>query len=1091
VKVHEALSPSNVVTGFSAPPGQALEALIELARQRGAAGASAAEFREEELHLIHGLKEGGVGLFHNLSERVEAPLLLLAVSGEGVRLAEGEPPLHVLVLLLSPIRESGTHLQAISKLISLLHSRQLKDDLLAADSPEAVVRAVRREEEAGPENYWVLSREEVCQELGTTEGGLSGEEAEGRLADTGPNTIERQKRVSLPRRFAANLVNLFALLLWAATGLAYVAGLPELALAIPVVIVVNAVFSFLQEYRAERAVEALEKLLPPRARVVRGGQLRDIEATGLVPGDVVFLEAGDQISADARLIEARDFRVDNSVLTGESRPAYKFDEPVENGTRFLWTEMPNLVFAGTAALSGQARGVVIATGMNTQLGHIAALTQAVPEEPSPLQRQVRSMTRFVAAAAFAIGSVFFIIGVATGKLTFAASLIFAIGLLVAFVPEGLLPTLSLSLAIGVQRMAAKQALVKRLSSVETLGAATIICTDKTGTLTTNEVMVQRLWIEGGELAVTGAGYQPEGELLRGGNPVGAKEAASPLMDLICRCGALCSTTNLLPPEEGRPGPSGFADEASFAGQASRPWRVQGDPTEAALLVLSTKLGRDPASIRAEHPQRKLFPFESVRKRMATVNAAPDGKLACWVKGAPETVLARCTHLALPGGGRRPLTDQDRVLITGAYNDFASHGLRILALAWKETDNAELSQEEAESGLTLIGVMGMIDPPRPEVPGAIERCHRAGIRVLMITGDYGPTARAIAAQIGLRLDRRFRVVTSDVLATLSDIRLKALLKHGEAVFARSSPEDKLRIVRALREMGEVVAVTGDGVNDAPALKQADIGVAMGVRGTEVSREAAAMVLADDNFASIVAAVEEGRSVYANIKKFITYIFASNVPEAVPFVLFVLLGIPLPLQVMQILAIDLGTDLLPALALGAEPPEPGTMARPPRNPKARLIDFTLLWRSTFTGILLTCAAMSAYYFAYWSAGWRPGLPMAAEGPVYAHATTMCWAGIVAAQAGNALARRTERESIFTVGLFTNRLIWVGLASMVVVVFLLSYVPVLQRLFGTAPLSATDLAFLLIFPPLVLAAEELLKLWLRRGLPRPGGVRRPGRK
>lgn len=1063
MKVHEALQPDNVTPDFSAPPGKALEGLIELARRHLGEGAAPEGFREGELNLVHGLKEDGVGLFHNLSERVEEPLLVLAVSKEGVSLAEGERPLHVMALLLSPIRESGTHLQLMSRLIALLHSPHLQADLLAARSPEEMVRAVRRQEEAGPENYWVLSREEVLAELGTTEAGLSREEAARRLAETGPNTIERRKRVSLPRRFAANLVNLFALLLWAATALAWVARLPELALAIPLVIIINAVFSFLQEYKAERAVEALESLLPPRAKVMRGGGLQEIEATGLVPGDIVVLEAGDHISADCRLIEARDFRVDNSVLTGESRPAYKFDEPVEDGTRFLWTEMPNLIFAGTSALSGAARAVVIATGMNTQLGHIAALTQAVPEEPSPLQRQVMSMTRFVAAAAFSIGALFFFIGVATGKLTAAASLIFAIGLLVAFVPEGLLPTLSLSLAIGVQRMAAKNALVKRLSSVETLGAATIICTDKTGTLTTNEVMVQRLWIEGGELTVTGAGYQPEGELLRGGNPVGEKERASPLMELISRCGALCSTTLLLPPEEGRP------------------WRVQGDPTEAALLTLSAKLGRDYKIIRAAHPQRKLFPFESVRKRMATVNAAPDGKLYCWVKGAPETVLARCTHLACRDGTRRPLSERERAVIATAYNDFASHGLRVLALAGKEVETADIGQERAESGLTLLAVTGMIDPPRPEVPEAIARCHRAGIRVIMITGDYGPTARAIAAQIGLRLDRRFRVVTSGVLATLSDIRLKALLKHGEAVFARSSPEDKLRIVRVLREMGEVVAVTGDGVNDAPALKQADIGVAMGQRGTEVSREAAAMVLADDNFASIVAAVEEGRSVYANIKKFITYIFASNIPEAVPFILFVLLGIPLPLQVMQILAIDLGTDLLPALALGAEPPEPGTMSRPPRSPQARLIDLHLLWRSTYTGIMLTVAAMAAYYFAYLSAGWRPGLPMAAEGPVYAHATTMCWAGIVAAQAGNALARRTERESILAVGLFTNRLIWVGLASMVVVVFLLSYVPFLQRLFGTAPLSATDLAFLLIFPPLMLAAEELLKLWLRRRPPR----------
>ncbi len=1062
MKIHELLTPDNVVSDFSAPPGGVQQALAELACARAVPEAELPACRRQDIHLVHGLQAEGLGVFHNLSEGVSQPVLFLALSRPGVRLEEDSPTLHVLALLLSPIRESGTHLQLLSRLISLLRSARLREDLLTRGSPEEAIRAVRREEEAGPENYWVLSRQEIYEELATSDRGLSAEEAALRLAETGPNRIRRQVRASLTRRFLANFVNLFALLLWAATGLAALAGIRELAEAIPVVILVNALFSFFQEYRTERAIEALERLLPPRSRVVRGGVVQEVEATGLVPGDIVWLEAGDQISADARLIEARDFRVDNSVLTGESRPSYKFDEPVEDGTQFLWIEMPNLIFAGTAALSGEARGVVIATGMSTQLGHIAALTQAVAEEPSPLQRQMQAVARLVAAAALSIGVVFFIAAWATGKLTPAASLIFAIGIITAFVPEGLLPTLSLSLAIAVQRMVAKNALVKRLSSVETLGAATVICTDKTGTLTTNEMMVQRLWLDGSEAEATGSGYAPEGTLTRAGATVDPHGPGSPLLGLLCRCGALCSTTSLLAPE----GPGGR-------------WGVRGDPTEGALLALCLKLSRDPERLRGEHPRRKVFPFESVRKRMSTINAGEGGELACWVKGAPEGVIERCTHLAGWDGVVRPLTPADQARLIGAYNGFASLGLRILALAWKRVESEEVGQEEAESGLTLIGVAGMIDPPRPEVREAIARCHRAGIRVIMITGDYGPTARAIAAIVGMRLGRRFHLLTSEALSAMSDVRLKALLAHrGEVVFARSSPENKLRIVRLLRDMGEVVAVTGDGVNDAPALKRADIGVAMGLRGTEVSREAATMVLADDNFASIVAAVEEGRSVYDNIKKFLTYIFASNLAEAVPFVLFVFTGIPLPLQVMQILAVDLGADLLPALALGAEPPEPGTMSRPPRARQAHLIDWALARRAAFLGTIIAAAGLSGYLFAYLTGGWRWGTPLPAEGPLYARATTMCWAAIVATQAGNALAMRTDRESLLRVGLFSNRLIWPGLASMAAVVLALSYIPALQEVFHTAPLRPADLAFLLIFPPVIIAAEELRKLWVRRG-------------
>jgi Ca2+-transporting ATPase len=1054
MKVHELLAPENIILNFTPLAGGVLRELIEAVRSRVYPAVAPGVFVKEELDLLHGYVGEGLAILHNLTDAVDQALLVVALSPAGVELSGQR--LHLLAVLLSPLKESGSHFQLLARLTALLRHPGLRAELLAKDNAAAVLRAIRLQEESGQENYWVLSRQEILEELQTTEQGLSPAEAARRLAETGPNRIERVRRRPLILRFGANFVNLFALLLWTASGFSYLAGMRELAGAIPLVILINAVFSFWQEYRAEKAIEALEKLLPAKTRLCRDGQVREVEAVGVVPGDVIILEAGDQICADARLIEAQDFRVDNSPLTGESRPAYKFAEPVEDGQQFLWTEMPNLVFAGTAALSGAARAVVIATGMDTQLGNIASLTQWVEEKLSPLQREMQVVARVVAAVAFSVGLLFFCVSLLTGKLTLFGSLIFAIGMIVAFVPEGLLPTLSLSLALAVQRLARKNALVKKLSGVETLGAATVICTDKTGTLTTNEVMVERLWLAGDLLQVTGYGLKVEGRLELGGAPLPPEKAQSPLLELALTGAVLCNNAALT--ETGAP---------------------VGDPTEAALLVLAAKAGRNAAEIRRSQPRLQVFPFESVRKRMSTVNAFPGGGRRVWVKGAPDTLIPRCRTITDWQGQRRELTAQDRALLIQTMNQLAQQGQRLLALACKEAEAGEVSQAEAESDLSLLALTGMMDPPRPEVPPAIAKCRRAGIRIVMVTGDFGGTARAVARQIGMSLDPRFPILSGEMVSRMSQVQLRRLLKReGDMIFARTSPEEKLRIVTALRNLGHTVAVTGDGVNDGPALKAADMGVAMGRRGTEVSRAAAAMVLADDNFASIVAAIEEGRAVYANIKKFVTYIFASNVAEAVPFILFVLAGIPLPLGIMQILAVDLGADLLPALALGSEPPEPGIMDRPPRSPQDHLIDLKVARRFVLLGLLTAAAGLASYFYVYWLAGWRPGLEMAASGPLYLRATTMCYGGIIAAAAGNALALRTERESLFRVGLFSNRLLLGGLAGVGAILLALSYAPFLQKIFQTAPLAGRDLLFLLIFPPLQLLASELHKAWLRRG-------------
>ena len=1054
MKIHELLTPENIELNFAPNPGRELKSLISLACSRvKTASMEACRFQEDELHLIHGYMSEGLGILHNLSAAVDKPLLVLALAPTGVRL-NGQS-CQVLAVLISPLKGSGSHFQLLAKLTSLLRNRHFREEMLIKRSGAEVLRTIKLQEESGHENYWVLSREEIQEELQTGTGGLSQEEAAKRLAEIGENRITKVRHKPLILRLGINFVNLFALLLWTASGCAYLAGMTELAAAIPLVILINAFFSFWQEYRAEKAIEALEKLLPTQCRVLRDGTEREMDAGAIVPGDIIILEAGDQIPADARLIEAQDFRVDNSALTGESRPAYKFDAPVEDGQEFLWTEMPNLVFAGTAALSGAARGVVMATGMDTQLGNIASLTQGVEEKPSPLQREMGVVAKIVAAIAFSFGLLFFLVGVLTGKLAFLSSIIFAIGMIVAFVPEGLLPTLSLSLALAVQRMAKKNALVKKLSAVETLGAATVICTDKTGTLTTNQIMVECIYMGGDLLRVTGSGFNLQGRLELSGTPLTPEQLQSPLLNLTTTCAVLCNNASLV-----------------RGGEA-----VTGDPTEAALLVLATKAECNLAEIRRAQPRLKVFPFESVRKRMSTVNAAPEGEGRCWVKGAPESLIPLCSTITDWNGERRPFAPEEQTKVLQTMNEFAQGGLRVLALAWKEGGSPESTQYQVEGDLSFLAITGMMDPPRPEVPPAIEKCRHAGVRIIMVTGDFGVTAWAVAAQIGMGLDKRLPVITGEAVSQMPEMELRRLLKReGDMVFARSSPEEKLRIVMALRNLGQVVAVTGDGVNDAPALKAADIGVAMGQRGTEVSKEAATMVLADDNFASIVAAIEEGRAVYANIKKFITYIFNSNIPEALPFILFVLFGIPLPLNIMQILAVDLGTDILPGLALGSEPPEPGIMNRPPRSLRDRLIDWPLARRFTFLGLFNAAAAMSSYYFVYLSAGWRPGLEMAASGPLYERATTMCLAGIVASQIGNAMAIRTDRESIFTVGLFTNRLLLWGIASEVLILLALSYVPFLQSVFSTAPLTTTDWIFLLIFPPLMLLAEELRKAWGR---------------
>jgi magnesium-transporting ATPase (P-type) len=897
----------------------------------------------------------------------------------------------------------------------------------------------------------------VYRQLDTSPDGLSEQEAAARLARYGPNELEEKRKTPGWRVFLSNLINFFAILLWVAAGLSVLAGSIIVAIAIVAVIVINGVFSFWQEHKAEQAVEALRRLLPRRARVLRAGQERVIEARELVPGDVVLLSEGDAISADARVVEAFQLTTDNATLTGESMPIPKTADPLPEPDVSL-VEVPNLIFAGTATTTGTGKAVVYATGMRTELGKISGLTQTVSPGLSPLQRQLGRTTWIIAAIAVTEGIVFFVLGLFAVRLPLSAVFLFAVGVLTANVPEGLLPTLTLSMAVATQRMARRNALVKKLSSVETLGSTTVICTDKTGTLTQNEMTVRRIWASGVSFEVTGVGYEPKGEIV---GPEGTIQAAEsmPLMALL-HATALANNARVVPPSESNPS-----------------WSVLGDPTEAALLVAAQKAGIDYQEESWQSPRVFEIPFESSRRRMTTINQEGN-RLVAYVKGAPREVLSQCTRI-LMGEQAVDLTPELAAQVTDQTDGYAREGLRVLGVARREITipRDDWSAETVERDLTLLGLIAMMDPPRPQVIDAIRQAHSAGIRVVMVTGDYGLTAESIARKIGMIETEQPRIITGAELAEMSDSDLRFALQGSEVIFARVAPEQKMRIVGAFKEMGEIVAVTGDGVNDAPALKRADIGVAMGIAGTDVAKEAANLVLADDNFATIVAAVEQGRAIYDNIKKFLSYFITANFAELVPYVLFVVVGIPLPLTVLQLLSIDLGVEQVPALALGTELPEPGVMERPPSAQRKPILGPFVLGRGyLFLGSIAALAGMASYFFAYWISGWSLGQPLADSGPVYALATTMAYGGIVAAQLGNAFTTRTTRASVFSIGLFSNRLLNIGILVAIAIFVIVVYLPPLQPIFNTAPLGMEGL-FLLLWPPVVFAADELRKLVARR--------------
>jgi Ca2+-transporting ATPase len=924
------------------------------------------------------------------------------------------------------------------------------------------------------QNIQELPADEVFEGLASCPEGLPQAEAERRLELFGRNMLKEHKGKPLYKKFLANFSHMMAILLWVGGIVGFIAKMPQLAIAIWMVNIINGAFSFWQEFRAEKATEALRKILPTTSRVMREGTEIRILAEELVPGDVIFLAEGDSIPVDCRLINSAEMRVNQSTLTGESRPVSRSAEPII-AEGLNTTEIPNLIFAGTSVAAGSGKAIVYLTGMNTAFGKIAQLTQEVGEDLSPLQKEMKTATKVVTLIAVLVGVVFFFMAILFAGITLAESFIFTLGMIVAFVPEGMLPTVTLALAMGTQRMAKRHALIKKLSAVETLGCTNVICTDKTGTLTQNEMTVRHLWLpaifddelKGRDLSVEGTGYTPVGNIMDGQTLLSI-ETENALNQLLVT-GGRCNNARLLAPDKTKPG-------------EEERWCVLGDPTEAALIVVAQKAGLQSEDLNGSQVVAEM-PFDSRRKLMSKVHLQKvDNGISriAYIKGAPKELLAQCSQILI-GDQVARLNDEWRNKIIEQNDAYARKGLRVLAMSqrWLPQDFSEYTIESIETDLTFIGLVAMMDPPRPEVLEAVKKCHNAGIRIVMITGDYGLTAESIAKDIGIVISQKPHIITGFELETMPEEDLKLALKE-EVIFARVAPEHKLRVVSALQDLGNIVAVTGDGVNDAPALKKADIGVAMGISGSDVAKEAADMILTDDNFASIVNAVEEGRAVYENIKRFSTYIFTSNFPEAVPFMLFALTAgrIPLALNVMHVLAIDLGTDMVPALALGAEPPEPGLMSRPPRSLKEHIVTPKLVARAyLILGPVQGLAAMAAFYFLYWTNGYPfQWIDLPSEGPLYLGATAMALCAVVTTQIGNLFAQRSEFRSILKIPFFNNPLIWIGILSELLLALSIVYLPFMQKFIGTGPFKPIYWLFLFAWVPALPIVDEIRKIIVR---------------
>ena len=897
-----------------------------------------------------------------------------------------------------------------------------------------------------PPEWHTLFPEEVRRELGTGPRGLSADEAEARLKRYGENVLQEEERETRLQVFLRQFASILIVILIVAAAISFFVGEAQDAAAILIIVVLNAILGYSQEWQAGEAIEALRQMLVQRAVVVRDGKQQKIDASGIVPGDLVALEMGDRVPADLALVEATSLEVDEAPLTGESSPVDKAPGPLPPGTALA--ERSNMVFAGTTVVNGWGRGVAVATGMKTEFGLIAGLSQRVRAEATPLSRQMDVLGRDIGLIAVGIAALAIVVGLLQQR-EFLEMFLIGVSLAVAVIPEGLPAVVTLTLAIGIKNMLRRNCLIRRLPASETLGAVSIICTDKTGTLTKNEMTVVRVRTPQSEVAVTGTGYAPEGEFLRDGSVVDPLE--DPGLRQFLRAVLLCN-------------------HATFAGDGAGEWRIFGTPTEGALVVAAAKAGLS----REGGPEAvREFSFNSTRKRMTIIYREDDGDVA-YVKGAPEVLLARSSRL-LRDGSVVPLTDDLRDALLRDLREYASRGLRVLGAAYRPLpDGLPRTAETVEEDLVFLGFAGILDPPRPEAAEAIRLCRSAGIDVIMITGDNPLTASAVAQELGLSSEGA--LVGAD-LEAMTDDELEQRLRTTK-VLSRVTAEHKLRVIDLLAREKAVIAMTGDGVNDAPALKKASIGIAMGIKGTDVAKESSDMVLVDDNFASIVAGVEEGRREYDNIARFTRYLLSSNAGELVAIVGALLLGLPLILIPVQILWINLITDGLTALALGLEPAEQDVMQRRPRDP-----DESILTRSAFLVILILGIWLGLLTIYVFSGLYEVDLD---------RARTMAFSGLIIFELYNVLNFRSFRFPLHRIGFFSNPTLLLAILGSLALQALVVYVPIFQDFLGTAPLTLADWGLLLLLGlPVLLMGEAYKVLRLRAGREGPdaGERRAPG--
>ncbi|WP_440946716.1 cation-translocating P-type ATPase [Methanosarcina sp. T3] len=900
----------------------------------------------------------------------------------------------------------------------------------------------------------LISYSEFLQRLGVNENGLSEQEAARRLEECGPNVLEESGKESILKRYIRQFRNFFSILLTVGALLSFLGeyldpgqGNLYIGIALVGVVFLNGTFTFVQEYQAAKTMESFRQLLPPHAKVLRDGKVKDVLASELVVGDVILLEEGDKVPADGRLIETNSLKVDNSALTGESEPQLRSIECTHENM----LECRNMVFSGTLVQSGNGKAIIFGTGQDTQIGSLATLTEQITSVDTPIRKELNHFIKIISAIAIFLGITFFLLAFLLQDI-FLASLIFAIGIIVANVPEGLLPTVTLALSLASRRMATRNALIKQLESVETLGSTTVICTDKTGTLTQNRMAVHSLILgfESLEPEKSSSPQEGSGSGVKGvtENPGWAPEKIPPVF---IRVAGLCNNAKLY---EAPPG-------------------YTGDPTEGALLVFANGFV-DVKTLQREYPRQEEFPFDSITRRMEVVCRTPEGKLEIYLKGAPEVVVHMCGSI-LESGEVRKLDETGQKELLDRHLKLAEKGERIIALAFRQAE----TQKEYTGDFVFLGFIGIVDPPRPEAREAIAKCHAAGIKVVMITGDHPVTAESIARDVGLAAFGAPEIITGDELKALSRTELASRLKNPSIVFARTSPVQKLKIVQLFQAEGEIVTMTGDGVNDAPAIKNADMGVAMG-SGTDVAREAADMVLLDDNFATIVNAVEEGRTVFDNIKKFIAYILTSNIPEILPFIAFVLFSIPLPMTVQLILAIDLGTDILPAIALGVEKGEGDIMKRPPRPRDEKLLTSQVLLTSYgVKGPIEAAAGFFCYFAVLFGGGWTFGEQLAKSNPIYMQAITAFFSAVIICQIANVFVSRTRFQSVFSMGLFSNRMVLLGIASELLILSLIIWNPVANLIFNTAPIDLRYILLAVPFAVFLLGVDELRKYLLRKNV------------